>query len=106
MAAASGPLFLASAGAAALQRRVADQCPEADRPSAEAPLGDPAAAGALARVGLPPPYQVVDIAVTAPFGVDSTPTPLTIYSRADVFDHVRVVRGGGTGLWVSDLEAG
>jgi hypothetical protein len=33
IAAASGPLFLSSVGAAALQRRVAEQFPEADRPA-------------------------------------------------------------------------
>lgn len=106
IAAASGPLFLSSAGAAALQRRVAEQCPEADRPALRASAGDArGATRAMTAAGLPAPYGVVVDGISAPFGSSSTPTGLTLYGRADVFDHVRKVGGGGEGLWVSDLDA-
>src|SRR5829696_8360385 len=113
IAAASGPLFLSSVGAAALQRRVAEQCPEADRPALRTFRGDTAAlraadataGGALRAAGLPPAYRATDISLRAPFGSTDTPVPLTVHSRADLFEHVRTVGGGGSGLWVSDLEA-
>jgi len=106
IAAASGPLFLSSAGAAALQRRVAEQCPEADRPAVRSAAGDgPAVTAAVTAAGLPAPYQVVVDGISAPFGVNTTPTELTLYGRADAFEHVRKVTGGGQGLWVSDLDA-
>jgi putative ABC transport system permease protein len=124
IAAASGPLFLSSAGAAALQRRVAAQCPEADRPVTRAylpatgrELDEPPfqldgpqtdAAGerlraAATAVGLPAPYRVTIYDVVADFGRPRSTQPLTVYSRADALDHVRKLRGGGEGLWVSDL---
>ncbi|HEY6749583.1 MAG TPA: FtsX-like permease family protein [Mycobacteriales bacterium] len=106
IAAASGPLFLSSAGAAALQRRVAEQCPEADRPRLLAsPRSGEATTRAVTAAGLPAPYRVVVDGISAPFGVNTTPTGLTLYFRDDVFDHVRKVTGGGEGLWVSDLDA-
>lgn len=108
MAAASGPLFLSSVGAASLQGRVAEQCPEADRPTASAPPGrvqDGTVRAAMAGAGLPAPYAVTEVLVSAPFGVNTTGTQLTVYGRADAFEHVRRIRGGGSGLWVSDLEA-
>jgi putative ABC transport system permease protein len=108
IAAASGPLFLSSVGAAALQRRVAEQCPEADRPALQAGAGDGAeATRAITAAGLPAPYGVVEVdGLSAPFGRDNaTPIPLTLYARADALEHVRRVAGGGEGIWVSDLDA-
>jgi putative ABC transport system permease protein len=108
IAAASGPLFLSSAGAAALQRRVAAQCPEADRPAV---VGEPGPAtsasvrAATVAAGLPAPYEVTTDQIRAPFGTNPDRMDLTLYARADVFAHVRKIRGGGEGLWVSDLDA-
>jgi putative ABC transport system permease protein len=107
IAAASGPLFLASAGAAALQRRVTAQCPEADRPAVVAAPGDDAAAvrAAVTATGLPAPYRVAIDEIRSPFGLDTDPIDLTVYGRPDAFDHVRKLNPGGDGLWVSDLTA-
>ena len=113
LAAASGPLFLSSAGAAALQRRVAVQCPEADRPAARTYRADAAALAAsgreldasVAAAGLPGTYRVDMVGVQAPFGTGDVRQPLTIYARDDVFSHVTRLRGGGSGLWVSDRTA-
>lgn len=113
LAAASGPLFLSSAGAAALQRRVAAQCPEADRPAARTYPADAAtltAAGreldaSVAAAGLPGTYRVDVLGFQAPFGTGAALHPLTVYARDDVFEHVTRLRGGGSGLWVSDLTA-
>jgi putative ABC transport system permease protein len=108
LAAASGPLFLSSVGAAALQARAAAQCPEADRPTVSAPPGpveDRTVRVEMALAGLPAPYAVTEVLVSSPFGINTTSTPLTVYGRVDALDHVRKISGGGSGLWVSDLEA-
>ena len=86
MAAASGPLFLSSVGAASLQGRVAEQCPEADRPAVSAPPGrvqGDTVRAAMAAAGLPAPYAVTGILVSAPFGVNTTgmdSSPLTKFA--------------------------
>lgn len=112
--AASGPLFLASVGAAALQRNVAVQCPESDmitvgrsdaRGAAAIKTDDATVRAGLARVGLPPPYRVT---VAQPTGTlaGQEPQQLTFYGRAGAFDHVRRIRStGGSGVWISDLQA-
>ena len=111
VAAASGPLFLSSVGAAALQRQVAAKCPEADRPAVTTAIsgapglvaGDRELRAGVTAAGLPPTYRVDEIGITARFGPGGVPIPLSVYSRADMFDHVTRLSGGGSGLWVSDL---
>ena len=115
IAAASGPLFLASVGSAALQRNVSVQCPEADMPSlsrsdvrsaAAIKSDDAAVRSAMAGVGLPVPYRVTVAQPTANLGRQAS-QPLTFYGRRDALDHVQKLRGtGGSGVWISDLEAG
>lgn len=115
VAAASGPLFLASVGASALQRTVAEQCPEADVPAvrrsdpqsaADIRRADAEARAALAATGLPAPYRVTVAQPIAQLGRDPQPQQLTFYGRADALDHVQKVRASaGAGLWISDREA-
>src|SRR6188472_1913412 len=98
VAAASGPVFLASTGAAALQRLADQQCVEADRPSvrygtlenggwssglgtpAGMRIGDATVREAFARHGLPAPYRVLQAAPEATFGTASVDRTVTLYS--------------------------
>lgn len=115
VAAASGPLFLASVGASALQRTVSVQCPEADVPTvrrsdpqsaADIRRADGEVRAGLAAVGLPAPYRVTVAQPTARLGRDPRQQQLTVYGRSDALARVRPVRTGpGAGLWISDLEA-
>lgn len=115
VAAASGPLFLASVGAAALQRTVSAQCPEADVPAVrrsdpqtgqDIRRADGEVRAALATSGLPAPYRVTVAQPTAQLGGDPRLRQLTVFSRPDALEHVQKTRGtGGAGLWISDLEA-
>lgn len=115
VAAASGPLFLASVGAAALNRAASVQCPEADAPtvrrsdaqSAKAiERADAEVRGAVSATGLPAPYRVTVAQPTASLGQAGQVQQITVYNRPDATGQVDLLRGSDRpGLWISDLEA-
>lgn len=118
IAAASGPLFLSSAGSAAVDRFTADFCPEQLEPAlasrdnpfdysdaATRRADDATVRAAFREQGLPAPYRILTADVVARLGAGGRRAPLMLYSRADMLDHVRVRESAdGEGLWFSDLE--
>jgi putative ABC transport system permease protein len=117
LAASSGPLFLASAGTAALHNEAAQVCPEAavpaitdDRgpdhyPSAtQAPAvfarTDAAVRAAWRAAGNPVAAEVVATAAVSTHG--AADDSALLYVRSGALDHVHVVAGTrrGTGVWV------
>lgn len=125
LAAASGPLFVASTGAAALERNTGVLCDEKDRPTvgygsltkgpgtstlmkdmAGLRTQDAVVRDAVVRSGLPDPYRVLVAGPTAFFGGATHRTPITLLARSDALKHVQVLRStGGPGVYISDLEA-
>lgn len=130
VAAASGPLFLASTRTADFHVQAASSCPEASLPGlanvvgsnedaggfgasepqsgAAVVRGDRAIRAALRRAGLPSPYLVQlgmqlvvqGVATAASGGV-------TLFSRPDALAHVKkLTPAGGSGVWVPDDVAG
>ncbi|PZS04765.1 MAG: hypothetical protein DLM56_05170 [Pseudonocardiales bacterium] len=124
LAAASGPLFLAATGTAALHISAARSCPE----QGEAGLsvaGDAAATqfenllptgqltgtdrivrSAAARAGLPAPYLTVGTTINlAPSGPNA-PRAVDLFSRPGALDHVqKLTPAGRAGVWITDTVA-
>lgn len=128
IAAASGPLFLASTGSATLTRGVEADCIEQSSPSVSNPAvaetalgfgdfyrqqtgaeienGDHIVTGAMQEIALPTPYRVLIHDAELRPGTDPVNTSVTLFSRADALEHVEIVAGtDGPGLWVSDRFA-
>ncbi|PZS01245.1 MAG: hypothetical protein DLM56_15245 [Pseudonocardiales bacterium] len=113
IAAASGPLFIASSRSATLHRAVSAGCPESTLPSigiASTDGGTLAQTGhavdtAITRAGLPAPYRV---ARSSPRLVHRAggATSVTLFSRAGVLDHVQLLTPRGrSGVWIPDTFA-
>lgn len=128
IAAASGPLFLASTGSATLTRSVEADCVEQSSPTvsnpavaettlgfgdyyrqqtgAEIETGDQFVPDAMRQLGLPTPYRVLVHDAELSPGQDPVNTAVTLFSRADALDHVEVLSGtAGPGLWITDRFA-
>ena len=115
-AAASGPLFLSSASSAALQRLVADSCPDAATGAVRlrGPGDDHdrlarAVLPAMAGAGLAPPAlsaYAVDPTPTARPGITRPPLVRVVH-RDGALDHVTRLPGsvGGRGVWLSGVAA-
>lgn len=128
VAAASGPLFLSSAGSATLTRAVESGCVERSRPTVANPavadmdvvvnafstqlgprveVGDRFVTAAMRQIGLPAPYRVLVHSATLRPGTDSVNDTATLYSRADALEHVEIVeQTGDIGVWLTDRYAG
>lgn len=129
VAAASGPLFLSSAGSAAFARGVDGGCVERARPSVSNPavadlevlvgnyfptqLGsqleasDQAVTAAMVALGLPAPYRVMTTYADLRPSTDTVNSAVTLFSRADALDHVQIVeQTGQRGVWITDRYAG
>lgn len=129
VAAASGPLFLSSAGSATFTRGATDGCLEETRPSIVNPVpadqalfGDQFSAqsgpdleraavfvpAAMQEQGLPTPYQVLIHEASLRPGTDRVNATVTLYSRSGALDHVEILSGdaGNAGVWLPDRYAG
>lgn len=128
IAAASGPLFLSSAGSATFARGVDSGCVERARPSVSNPavadreLGfgefystqrgselersDRVVTAAMSAFGLPAPYRVMTTAAQLRPGTDRVNFEVTLFARADALEHVEIVeQAGDTGVWLTDRYA-
>lgn len=108
VAAASGPLFLASAQTAALHHAVSAGCPQTSQPalnngqttSAQFAHDAPLIGEVVMQGGLPRPYAVAHGTAVLP-GKPAGTGKLTIYRRAGALDHVRLLTPRGrAGLWI------
>ena len=110
VAAASGPLFLAAAGTAALHVDAAAACPESSLPSVSDYTDGPTVAAddrsvraALRGAGLPDPYLVTFGGLTLPRTAAGNAVDVTLYGRSGALAHVRKeASAGGRGVWLPD----
>ncbi|MEN3356072.1 MAG: putative transport system permease protein [Mycobacteriales bacterium] len=117
-ASSSAGLFLSSAGAEALHRMAAADCPDATYPTIQGyseeqltPSVQEQGRGSMTGAGLPGPYQVLapesPIRLTGRAASGSAPdAAVNVFYRQDAVDHVRVLsRGPARGLWLPDSLA-
>jgi putative ABC transport system permease protein len=120
-ASSSGALFLSSAGAEALHRMTAADCPDATYPTIQHRTSGPYGPGAdtlgpvaMTQAGLAPPYEVLTPESTITIGGRSNKISgpdatrqVNVFYRADVTAHVTVLsRGPASGVWLPDTLAG
>lgn len=126
VATSSGPLFLASAGTAALHINATGGCPQSGEPglvqaaaspnyprfdstgsTARLPRDDAAVKAAMIRRGLPSPYLVAGSTVPLNAPTTALPAAANLFYRPGALDHVVKRDGGpGRGVWIpADVAA-